>query len=113
MNDTANIEVIEIDPPVRPVSKGSRSKWEARLSEARARCGRWVMVTQPMTKATAAQLASDLRRSHARNPKSLRIGGVHAGERWETTFGLHPVDPIESEYHLWIRWMGPVEEFAW
>jgi hypothetical protein len=113
MNDTTHTDIVEIDPPKQPTSRGSRSKWKARLDEARSKQGRWMMVTQPMTKATAAQVASDLRRSHVRDPKSMRLSGVNLGDRWETTFGLHPIEPVVGEFHVWIRWVGSDEEFAW
>lgn len=111
MNDS-NTDIIEMDPPAAR-RKGPRNKWEARLAEARARKGRWMMVTEPMTESTAAQISSDLRRSHARDIKKLRVSAVQEGDVWETTFGPHPHEPVAGEFHLWIRWMGTINEFAW
>ncbi len=111
MNHMTHADIVEIDPPVRTRGTGPRDKWSARLKESRARRGRWMMVTQPMTKATAAQIASDLRRSHLRDHAKMRIRAVKPGDRWETTVARHPENPVDGEFFLWIKWSG--SETAW
>lgn len=112
MNDTMT-DIIEIDPPATHGRRATPSKWVARLAEARSRKGRWMMVTQPMSRNSAAQLASDLRCSHRRSGARARIRAVQVGDKWEATFGPHPLKPVEGEFHVWVRWVGVDLETAW
>jgi hypothetical protein len=99
--------VIDSDPPLpAPVNSTGRNVWEKRLSHARARQGGWGGVVEPMSKATASQVASDLRCSHQRDLSTIRVKGVLPGDRWETVYGNDPMDPDESHFYVWMRWLG-------
>jgi hypothetical protein len=101
-------DVIDCDPPSPASSRRSRrDKWPDRLEIARSRNGTWVMVNEPLRCSTAAQLASDIRRSHARDTSKMRVRGLRPGERWEATHGPHPHSPADGEFFVWLRWLGP------
>jgi hypothetical protein len=98
--------VIDSEPPARtPAGRVGRKTWEKRLSHARARLGGWVRVVEPMTKQTASQIASDLRCSHQRDLRTIRVNGVLPGDRWDTVYGHDPMDSDESHFYVWMRWV--------
>jgi hypothetical protein len=99
--------VIDSAPPVPvPSRRVGRKSWETRLSQTRARQGEWVRVVEPMTKPTASQIASDIRRSHERDPGTIRVNGILPGEKWEAVYRNDPIDPDDSHFYVWLRWLG-------
>ena len=81
-----------------------RSFWVKTLQDARRR-KTWVRVNRLYTENTAAQIASDLRSAHHRDPKKLRVKGVLLGDKWETQSNSSPEGP-EGQYSIWIRFIG-------
>jgi hypothetical protein len=55
-------------------------------------------MTEPLTKASASQMTSDLRKSYRRRLEYLRMSGVVVGERWEAEYGNDPTDSDETDY---------------
>lgn len=91
-------------PPGRRNGRGPRSLWPQRLAVGRANPGTWIRVIEPFSRTTAAQLASDLRNAHTRNPRTLRVRGVLPGEVWETAWGpLDGQSDDSSEFFIWFR----------
>jgi hypothetical protein len=103
---------IASDPPRRP-RQSRPSAWSRRLDEARSDFGEWRRVAEPMTRATASQVASDLRNAHRRDRTKLRMGGVLPGERWDAAWGHASEDPNPAHFYVWLRWIGPGPEYAW
>ena len=81
-----------------------RSFWVKTLQDARRR-KKWTRVNRLYTEKTAAQIASDLRSAHHRDPKKLRVKGVLLGDKWETQSNSSPEGP-EGQYSIWIRFIG-------
>jgi hypothetical protein len=81
-----------------------RSFWVKELENARRR-KTWTRVNRLYTEKTAAQIASDLRSAHHRDPKKLRVKGVLLGDKWETQSNSSPEGP-EGQYSIWIRFIG-------
>ena len=54
-------------------------------------------MTEPLTRASVSQMASDLQNSYRRRIKSLRMSGV-VGERWEAEYGNNPSDSDKTHY---------------
>ena len=77
------------------------------LSMARVKPGVWCRMTEPLTKASASQMASDLRNSYRRRLESLRMSGVVVGERWEAEYGNDPTDSDPSHFYVWFRLITP------
>lgn len=81
-----------------------RSFWVKTLHLARQR-ETWIRVNRLYTEKTAAQIASDLRSAHHRDPKKLRIKGVLPGDKWDSRWNSSPEGP-EGQYSIWIRFLG-------
>lgn len=81
-----------------------RSFWVKELENARRR-KTWIRVNRLYTEKTAAQIASDLRSAHHRDPKKLRVKGVLPGDKWDTRSNSSPEGP-EGQYSIWIRFIG-------
>jgi hypothetical protein len=62
------------------------------------------MVNKTFTEKTARQLASDIRRAHART--TIRILGVLPGDKWEAIPGQSPAEEGTASYRLWLRYVG-------
>lgn len=90
-------------PPSVDSRRGRRTVWPDRLEVGRANPGVWIRVTEPFSRTTAAQLASDLRNAHTRNPRTMRVRGVAAGERWETVWGPRDDATESGEFFIWFR----------
>jgi hypothetical protein len=60
-------------------------------------------VVTRMTRSTASQLASDIRRIVLRDPESIRVTGFLPGERWDAVFDNDPADPNVDHFYVWIR----------
>jgi len=81
-----------------------RSFWVKELENARRR-KTWTRVNRLYTEKTAAQIASDLRSAHHRDPKKLRVKGVLPGDKWDTRWNSSPEGP-EGQYSIWVRFLG-------
>lgn len=77
------------------------SFWVRTFAHAR-RDGGWVRVPRLYTRTTAAQLASDISNAHRREPRVLRVRGIHTGETWEARWEPS-IDGPPGDYHVWVR----------
>ncbi len=75
------------------------------FEEARECPGEWVRTARWFHKATAQQLASDLRNAHRRSSKT-RVSGHRPGDLWETRWGNDPSDPDAGHFYIWLRFDG-------
>ena len=73
----------------------------------RSGCSRRGTWPEPLTKASASQMASDLRNSYRRRLESLRMSGVVVGERWEAEYGNDPTDSDPTHFYVWFRLITP------
>lgn len=99
---SADVEVGSAPPCIDP-RRGRRTMWPDRLDVGRANPGVWIRVTEPFSRTTAAQLASDLRNAHTRNPRTMRVRGIATGERWETVWGSLDDASDPDEFFIWFR----------
>lgn len=76
------------------------SFWARTFAHARAHEG-WVKVARQYTRATAAQVASDINNAHQRAPHQ-RVRGIAEGERWEAFWEAAPDGP-HGDFVIWIR----------
>jgi len=104
LDEDWNLSTVERStPPARPKRRPStREIWPRRFADARRHRGEWVKVVTPMTRSTAAQLASDIRRIGLRDAKSIRVKGFLDGERWEAVFANDSADPNTEHFYIWI-----------
>ncbi len=96
-------------PSENKPSSGSdvrRTSFWTRTFDAARRSGDWVMVQRLYTQSTAAQLASDIVNAEHRNPDTIRVRGMHPGERWEARWEAHPDGPL-GDHVVWIRLAPP------
>ena len=87
-----------------------RSFWVKELENARRR-KTWTRVNRLYTEKTAAQIASDLRSAHHRDPTKLRVKGVLPGDKWDTRWNSSPEGP-EGQYSIWVRFLGHEDSTA-
>jgi hypothetical protein len=99
--------VESIPPKIGRSGCSRRGTWPERLSMARVKPGVWFRMTEPLTKASASQMASDLRNSYRRRLESLRMSGVVVGERWEAEYGNDPTDADPTHFYVWFRLITP------
>ena len=100
------VHTVASEPPAsRARSESGRGWWPAALAECRELPGEWRMVNKMFTEKTARQLASDIRRAHART--TIRVVGVLPGDRWEAIPGQAPEEEGTDSYRLWLRYIGP------
>jgi len=83
-----------------------RSYWPTVFAEARECPGEWVRTEKWFHRATAAQVASDLRNAHRRSPGKMRVSGFLPGDRWETRWENDPADPDAEHFYIWLRFDG-------
>lgn len=95
---------IQSEPPVLPEAQ-RRSRWVDLFAECRAHPGEWRRILDPMAKATAAQVASDIRNAYRRDVAKSRIRGLRAEDRWETVWGADP-DGSPDAYYIWLKYVG-------
>jgi hypothetical protein len=96
-------------PTENKPSSGSdtrRTSFWTRTFEVARRSGDWVMVQRLYTQSTAAQLASDIVNAHNRNPNTIRVRGMHPGERWEARWEA-AVEGPPGDYVVWVRTAPP------
>jgi len=87
-----------------------RSYWPAVFAEARECPGEWVRTVKPFNRATAQQVASDLRNAHQRDLSKMRFSGVLPGDRWETRWENDPTDSEPERYYIWLRFDGALPD---
>lgn len=92
------MNVIPEAPPVAPL-KRRPSKWADAFEVARHGWMRWYRVDNPLSKATAAQMASDIRNASKR--EKPRPKGIRPGESWDATWG-----EVDGQYYVWICFEG-------
>ena len=85
-----------------------RSFWVVALEEIRLNPRVWHRVDRMYTRATAAQIASDLRSVHRRGAKNVRVKGVVNGEVWDARCELSPDGP-DDQYNIWVMYLGRTE----
>lgn len=84
-----------------PDSARRTSFWVRIFNHARSK-EEWVQVPRLYTRATAAQLASDINNAHRRRPEVLRVRGVMPGERWEARWEPSS-DGALGDHIVWVR----------
>lgn len=92
-------------PPVKDTTQ-KRSRWTELFDECRSTPGEWRRMVEPLRKATAAQIASDIRNSHTRNLEKARLKGFLPGDKWESAWGNDPSDTDPEHYYVWLRYVG-------
>jgi len=84
-----------------PGTDGPTSFWSRTLDAARRQHG-WMLVPRHYTRATAAQIATDITRAAHRDPAKLRVKGIRPGERWDARWS--PADSgAPGDHVVWIR----------
>lgn len=102
-------QTIPSNPPSLRARMGdARSRWSMTLAECRGFPGEWRMVGRVFTEKTARQIASDLRRAHARS--TVRVAGVLPTDRWESVPGQTPEEEGSASFRIWLRYVGPVAQ---
>lgn len=96
---------IPSSPPVRDEHQ-KRSRWAELFEECRAVPGEWRRMVEPLRKATASQIASDIRNAHNRDLDKARLRGLLETDRWESAWGNDPTDPDEEHFYVWLRFVG-------
>jgi hypothetical protein len=84
------------------VSPDDRNSFWVRIFDAARRTDDWVRVPRFYTRATAAQLASDITNAHRRDLQTLRVKGIYADEVWEARWSTAPDGP-QNDHVIWIR----------
>lgn len=93
--------------PPAPDTTQKRSRWADLFEECRDRPGEWRRMIDPMKRSTAAQIASDIRNVHRRDPGKSRLRGLLASDRWEATWGNDPAENDAEKFYIWLRYVGP------
>ncbi len=60
------------------------------------------MVDRLYTQSTAAQLTSDIINAAHRDPTTVRVRGIVAGERWDARWEAAGAGPL-GDHVVWIR----------
>jgi hypothetical protein len=74
------------------------------FAEARRHPGEWRRILEPLKKSTAAQIASDIRNAHTRDPRNHRLRGFIEGDQFEAVWGEQ--ERGAGVYFVWIRYVG-------
>ena len=85
------------------------SMWEALFEECREYEGEWRRTATPLSKSTAAQLASDIRNAYKREFVKSRLKGLAPDERWDAAWGPGTDgkgNESDDEFYVWIKFMG-------
>lgn len=104
-------QTVRSTPPVSQQAQ-KRSYWPRVFEEARECQGEWVRTVKTFGRATAQQLASDIRNAHQRDPKNFRIRGVAEGEIWDARWGRSSANAEEDDFVVWIRLVSTTESRA-
>jgi len=84
---------------------GRTSFWIRTFHEARTTLD-WVCVPRLYTRATAAQLASDICNAHRREPHTVRVRGIDPGEQWEAYWAPAEQGPA-GDHLVYVRLVRP------
>lgn len=95
----------KVENPPDSVPWKRRSFWVVALEEIRLNPRVWHRADRLYTRATAAQIASDLRSVHRRGAKNVRVKGVLDGEAWDARWELSPDGP-DNQYAIWVMYLG-------
>ena len=77
------------------------SFWRRTFDDAR-RHDSWYRVDKYYTRKTAAQIASDIRRAHLNDRRTIRTAGIRSGEVWEARWN-EVNDGASGDCEVWIR----------
>lgn len=77
------------------------SFWRRTFDEAR-RLGDWYRVDKYYTRKTAAQIASDIRRAHRDERRTIRTAGIGHDEIWEARWN-EVSNGASGDCEVWIR----------
>lgn len=81
---------------------GSPSSFWSRTLDAARHHHDWMLVPRHYTRATAAQIATDIARAAHRDLATLRVKGIRPGEQWEARW--MPADTgAPGDHVVWIR----------
>ena len=91
------------------VHEGRNPFWTRTVAAARSDGG-WVRVPRLYTRASAAQLTSDICNAHRRVGETFRVRGIRVDERWaarwETT-----AEGSQCDHVVWVRLVaGPKDD---
>lgn len=96
-------------PPVKELSQ-KRSRWTELFQECRDHPNEWRRLTEPMRRASAAQIASDIRNAHLRDFSKVRIRGFLPDDKWDAAWGTDPNDTDPTHFYVWLRYLGPLHQ---
>jgi hypothetical protein len=82
-------------------SRDRTSFWRRTFDTARQVDG-WHRVAKLYTRKTAAQIASDIRRSHLDTRSTIRTNGIDPGEVWESRWN-EVNNGANGDCEVWIR----------
>lgn len=99
----------KVENPPASVPWKRRSFWVVALEEIRLNPRVWHRADRLYTRATAAQIASDLRSVHRRGAKNVRVKGVVDGEAWDARWELSPDGP-DNQFAIWVMYLGRTEQ---
>ncbi len=101
MSDNGKYTIDAGPPPVRQQERFSM--WEELFNECRKNQGQWRRTLKPMTKATASQLASDIRNAYKRDVAvKARLKGLKRHEIWDAAWG----EAEDGKIYMWIKFDG-------
>jgi hypothetical protein len=83
-----------------------RAYWAGVFAEGRECPGEWLRTEKWFARATAAQVASDVRNAHLRDLTKMRVRGVLPGDRWEAQWDNDPADADLGHFYVWLRFDG-------
>lgn len=83
-------------------TSSSRTSFWRRTFDLARQDGGWLQVGKLYTRKTAAQIASDIRRAHLTQRRTLRTAGIAPGEVWEARWS-EATDGANGDCRVWIR----------
>ena len=95
----------KVENPPAPAPWKRRSFWVVVLEEIRLNPRVWHRVDRLYTRASALQIASDLRSVHRRGAENVRVKGVLDGEAWDALWELS-LDGPDDHYAIWVMYRG-------
>ena len=95
----------KVENPPASVPWKRRSFWVVALEEIRLAPRVWHRVDRLYTRASAAQIASDLRSVIRRGAEHVRVKGVLDGEAWDARWEMSPDGP-DNQFAIWVMYLG-------
>lgn len=83
-------------------TSSSRTSFWRRTFERARQAPDWYPVDKLYTRKTAAQIASDVRRAHLTERRTVRTAGIAPGEVWEAKW-TEASDGANGDCRVWIR----------